>query len=263
MAQVSVSEFRGYVFQHQRLILVYLCIGGQVYLTTNGQRVKLRGTKSNHRFTLMCLTSGTGDAVIFIIIFAAKELDFVARFGYDHRATEPFDPDVDVANQIGEGKAFPGSPYCEYQGKRIPAIVAMSQKGSMTSEILATALDKLDELEVFPRTSGGPILCVLLDAHDTHLQVEYLERVNRRIIDDDPAWMSSIGLPNGTAVWQLGDSSEQNGSYKMAMTKEKDALILFKQRMEMPIAIQQCDVMPLIHHTVDPSFCRVESNITA
>jgi hypothetical protein len=63
-------------------------IGGQVYLTINGQRVQLKGTKSSHRFTLMCLTSGTGEAVIFIIIFAAKELNFVARFRYDHRATE-------------------------------------------------------------------------------------------------------------------------------------------------------------------------------
>jgi hypothetical protein len=88
-------------------------------------------------------------------------------------------------------------------------------------------------------------------------------RVNRRIIDDDPAWMSSIGLPNGTAVWQLGDSSEQKGSYKMAMTREKDALVLYKQRMEMPLAIQRCDVMPLIHRTVAPSFCRVDSNIKA
>ena len=145
-------------------------IGGQLYLTINGQWVKLQGTKSHYRFTLMCLTSGTGDAVMLIIIYAAKELDFVARFGYDHRAEEPFDRDVEVDKQVGEGKAFPGSPYCEYRGKRIPAVVAVSPKGSMTSEILATALDRLDELDVFPRTSGGPIPCVLFDAHDTRLQ---------------------------------------------------------------------------------------------
>ena len=48
--------------------------------------------------------------VIFIIIFAARELDLVARFGYDHRATEPFDPDVDAAVQVREGKTFPGLP---------------------------------------------------------------------------------------------------------------------------------------------------------
>ena len=85
-------------------------IRGQLYLTINSQRVKLRGTKSSHRFTLMCLASGTRDVVIFIIIFATKELDFVDRFGYDHRTTEPFDPDVNVTDQIGEGTLFPGLP---------------------------------------------------------------------------------------------------------------------------------------------------------
>ena len=53
-------------------------IGGQLYLTIDGQRVKLRGMKSSHLFTLMCLTSGTGDVVMFIILYAAKDLDVAA-----------------------------------------------------------------------------------------------------------------------------------------------------------------------------------------
>ena len=135
-----------------------------------------------------------------IIIYAAKELNFVARFGYDHREEELFDQDVDVAKQVGAGKTFPGSLYCEYHGKRIPDVVAVSPKECMASEILVTALDRFDELGVFPRTSGSPIPCVLFDAHNILLQVSYLARVNHRIIDDDSAWMSSIGLPNGTTV---------------------------------------------------------------
>ena len=70
----------------------------------------------------------------------------------------------------------------------------------MTSEILVAALDSLDELSIITRTSGGPILCIFLDAHDTRLQVTYLVRVNRRIIDNNPAWMSSIFRLNSTAV---------------------------------------------------------------
>ena len=101
-------------------------IGSQLYLVTNGQQGKLRGTKSSHRFTLMCLTLGTGDAVIFTITFAAKELNFIAHFIYDYRATEPFDPDYGVANQIGEGKASPGSTYYTFRGKRIPTVGVMS-----------------------------------------------------------------------------------------------------------------------------------------
>ena len=235
-------------------------IGGQKYLTIRGKRVRLVGTKSKHRFTLMCLTAATGEAVMFIIIFAAKELDFTARFGYDHQAKEPYDPTIDAYDQIGPGKAFPGAPYCEFDGKRIPAIVGMSPKGSMTSPILATALDELDRRNVYPRVPGGPIPCCLFDAHDTRLQIPLLERVNRKIVDNDPAWVVSIGLPNGTSAWQAGDSSEQNGSYKMAMTREKDALVAYKRRMEMSVALQRSDILPLIHRTIAPSFRCVESN---
>ena len=35
-------------------------------------------------------------------------------------------------------------------------------------------------------------------------------------------WKACIGLPNGTVKWQVGDSEQQNASWKMAMTKEKD-----------------------------------------
>ena len=83
-------------------------ISGQLYLTINGQQLKLRGTKSSHWFTLVCITAGTGDVVVFIIIFAAKELYFVAQFGYDHRATDLFDLYANAANQVGEDKEFSG-----------------------------------------------------------------------------------------------------------------------------------------------------------
>ena len=115
----------------------------------------------------------------------------------------------------------------------------MNEKGSMTSEILAETLGKLDELNVYPRTRGGPIPCCLFDAHNTRLQMPLLEYANKKNQYNDPAWLVSIGLPNGTSMWQTGDSSETNGSYKMSMTKEKDTLVLYKTRMEMPIDFQQ------------------------
>jgi len=35
-----------------------------------------------------------------------------------------------------------------------------------------------------------------------------------------------IGVPYGTSYWQVGDSPEQNGCYKMALTSEKAALVI-------------------------------------
>jgi hypothetical protein len=113
-----------------------------------------------------------------------------------------------------------GAPTCTFRGKEIPALVAMTKKGSMTSEILAKVPDRLDELDVFPRTEGGPLPFCLFDAHDSRLQVPFLEKVNKKMFGK-PMWKVCIGLPNGTSKWQLGDSKEQNGSWKIAMKRER------------------------------------------
>jgi hypothetical protein len=51
----------------------------------------------------------------------------------------------------------------------------------------------------------------LFDAHDSRLQVHFLEKVNKKMFVK-PMWKVCIGLPNGTSKWQLGGSKEQNGS---------------------------------------------------
>jgi hypothetical protein len=63
----------------------------------------------------------------------------------------------------------------------------------------------------------------------------------------------------GLAIWGFTQAKGilQNGSYKMAMTREKDTLVLYKQRLEMSRTIQQYNVIPLIHSTVVPSFRQV------
>ena len=73
--------------------------------------------------------------------------------------------------------------------------------------------------------------------------------------------MSNIGLLNGIAVWQVGNLGKKHGSYKMATTRENDALVLYKPRTEMSIAIHCYVVIPLIHHMFTPLFHQVYSNI--
>ena len=38
-------------------------------------------------------------------------------------------------------------------------------------------------------------------------------------------WMICFGVPYGTNLWQVGNSKQQNGSYKMSMTKHKDEIV--------------------------------------
>jgi hypothetical protein len=127
-----------------------------------------------------------------------------------------------MRDNSGPGKAFPGAPTCHFRGKDVPALVAFSPKGSITSEILRKAFQQLDALGIYQRIPGGPIPLVLFDPHDSRLQVPFLWYVN----DEDHKWKGCIGLPNGTGKWQVGDSSEQNGQWKTEMTREKGKLIL-------------------------------------
>jgi hypothetical protein len=77
-------------------------------------------------------------------------------------------------------------------------------------------LQAMDELDVFDRSTGlSPFL--LLDGHGSRFELEFLEYINT----PEHKWNCCIGLPYGTSYWQVRDSSEQNGCFKMAFTREK------------------------------------------
>jgi hypothetical protein len=44
-------------------------------------------------------------------------------------------------------------------------------------------------------------------------------------------WEVKIGLPYGTSYWQGGDSTEQNGCFKMTLAREKQALVTKKMKV--------------------------------
>jgi hypothetical protein len=80
---------------------------------------------------------------------------------------------------------------------------------------------RTDELEVFPRSEGVPNPFVLLeDGHGSCFNPTFL----KYILDVEHPWEVCHGLPNGTHVWQVGDSKQQNGSLVIAkheIVKEK------------------------------------------
>ncbi len=62
-----------------------------------------------------------------------------------------------------------------------------------------------------------------------------------------------IGLPYGTSYWQVGDSSEQNGSFKMKLTSKKsDAGLAFE--------VDKRDIVKLVRESWRESFEKVETN---
>jgi hypothetical protein len=93
-------------------------------------------------------------------------------------------------------------------------------------------LEAVDKLDVFDQLNGlNPFL--LLDGHGSRFELEFLEYIH----NEKTKWNCCIGLPYGTSNWQVGDSSEQNGCFKMALTKAKQELVMKKNEAGLEFAI--------------------------
>ena len=82
----------------------------------------------------------------------------------------------------------------------------------------------------------------------------------RYIGNDEHKLKVYIGLPNGTAHWQVGGLEEHNGSWKMATTRDKRDLSRFKISMGMTLNIKAADIIPFCNNAWSQYFERVESN---
>ena len=69
-----------------------------------------------------------------------------------------------------------------------------------------------------------------------------------------------IGVPYGTSYWQVGDSTEQNGCFKMYLTHAKRDLLTKKTLYNLPYAIEKTDVVGIVSHAWDQSFATERTN---
>ena len=74
-------------------------------------------------------------------------------------------------------------------------------------------------------------------------------------------WAVCIGVPYGTSLWQVGDSSQQNGAYKMALTVAKRELMSRKQsKLMVGHQIEPHEIMLLVNYAWRRSFGNVTGN---
>jgi hypothetical protein len=115
----------------------------------------------------------------------------------------------------------------------------------------------MDDLQLFPRDYPNVKPFLLLDGHGSRLELPFLSYVN----NEEHPWVVCIGVPYGTSYWQVGDSTEQNGSYKMAITKAKTELVLKKQRCCWENArVETYEIVVVVNAAWEKSFARVEQN---
>ena len=201
--------------------------GGERKIVGRGTVPKESATTNDNHFTVLGFTSASGEPIMCGIIIEGSKIRSDIVTGMDifaKKIGEESDDDF-IQKNTGPGKLFPCGPKCTYRGIEVPCMVACSESGSISSEILVQFLTQMDQLNLFPRDDGlKPFL--LLDGHGSRLELPFLTYVN----DENHPWVVCIGVPYGTSYWQVGDSSEQNGSYKMAIAKAKKELVLKKQR---------------------------------
>ena len=120
-------------------------------------------------------------------------------------------------------------------------------------------LQTIDEMELINQNNDVKPL-ILFDGHRSQLELPFLKYVNT----PQDHWIACIGVPYGTALWQVGDSKEQNGSFNMAITKAKQNLLELKDSMGLQNdGMVDTDLMPLINEAWEKSFARVDKNRNA
>ena len=232
-------------------------IGGEKLICERGSVPYKRVSVTEKHFTVLGLTLLTGETLMCVVIITGKNRIFHHEIGVNifvPAIGKHTDKDYWV-NNLGPGKRFPGGPSCNVNGKNVPCMVCWSEKGSMTGEILTDVFITLDNLKVFNRKEGVPPFA-LLDGHESRIHLSFLQYINH----DDHPWAVCIGVPYGTALWQVGDSKQQHGAYKIALTKAKTMLIEAKAKACLQATIQPYEIMVILNIAWKKSFAVTESN---
>jgi len=234
--------------------------GGQKFLVGRGTEPRNACSTSDAHWTTLGFTAGNGEPVLCAIIFASETLSAEERLGIDIFADCPEDSTMYNKENYGPGKYFPGGPRCTFRNIDLPCYVTCSPKGSITSTILADILKFIDDRKVFPRHDNNPTPFLLLDGHGSRLEIPFLSYIN----NPQHKWVVCIGCPNGTSLWQVGDSSEQNGCYKIYCAEHKRKIT--KKRIEMGLYrlnLLRTDVIPIVNAAWKKSFAKTSSNLKA
>jgi hypothetical protein len=129
------------------------------------------------------------------------------------------------------------------------------ESGSITTEELTLMLEYRDELGLIDR-SDGIYTMIILDVHISRMMGPFLEYVN------NPKHRRSaiLGIPYGTHLWQVGDSVDKNGAFKIAMTKWKLWLRQQKEKDGLKQTIDKTDIRMLLTLVWADSFAIVEND---
>ena len=241
--------------------------GRTKYISCKGETAKINVTKKSKKFTMLGLTNLLGQPIMWRVIFEGKERNVMMESGIDPfhpkyneyiRTTYSTSSYEDFVGNYGQGNLFPGGPVCEFEGHSIPTMIRYSEKGSITSKILTGILKTIDNMGIFQvYQENGAVPFLLVDSHQSRFSPKFLEYIT----NNKHLWKVTIGMPYGTSLWQVGDSYQQNGRFKIALVECKkkimeNRLLIFCSELE----LLPTNIMPMISIAWKASFADVIGN---
>ena len=225
--------------------------GGEKQVVPAGEIPKLLvGIRHSH-FTVVPVSDFNGRLRFIVVIFAAKKLDPLWTHGVDVFAE--LDNSGPLSN-FGPGKRYPGLNLVHPDGEEVPTMFAASKKGSMTSPILRDMYAAMDRLGIAKRgVDENGIRYVpasLIDGHVSRMGEDFLTYV----CNEETKWVSMLGAPYGTGLWQFHDDKRQNGSFKTALTEAKRKFIAKKQAKGLPAEVLPQEIVIVVQAAVEKSF---------
>jgi hypothetical protein len=233
-------------------------IGGELFVLPSGSTdTGVKGACTDIHFSVLCFNNACGDAIMCsIILKSMKDIDKIpanVKLGIDRTIDlSNGESQLNIIEANLQNGVMKGGPTCTYRGKTIPCFIGCSPNASITSQMLAEMLMELDKSDIFDREDGStPFL--LLDGHHSRFGLPFLQYIH----NDEHKWTCCIGVPYGTHIWQVADSSEMNGAFKIALTRfKRELLAIITGRT---CRFVQTDIIPLVRKAWDASFAKSKS----
>ena len=226
-------------------------VAGRRYIKCRRQLEGARtGSTSDLHFTVLAFTAGTGDIIMCAVIMKSesnnKNVPPSWRWGIDMtKNVETGRTEAETWNLNCKNDVCKGGPVCFFNGAELPTFVCSSPSASITSKLLVQMFQEMDKRNLFERSPELGTPFVLIDGHQSRTSLPFLRYVN----DPLTAWRACIGVPYGTHIWQPHDSSELNGTFKVALYKAKQNYLREKPATRKNFV--SSDIIPILNRCWD------------
>jgi hypothetical protein len=138
------------------------------------------------------------------------------------------------------------------KGNKVECYGAYSPNASITSTILTNMLRCVNSHGVYYR-SNSTNQVLILDGCHSRMDLEFLDYINQ----PENYWNVVLGVPYSTHIWQVADSSQVNGNFKIKIAKEKGEYMTHKTSNTSGMVIT--NIVPIVNGAYARSFAIVAS----